>query len=144
MVDLGPIEWEEFKEAFLGKYFPHERREVKVEDFINLKQGNMSVEEYSLKLTMLSKYAPSLLSNPRDEMSRFVSGVADRVKEECCRNILHDDMNLSRLMVYAQAIEETKLSRISRNLKRIGPSDQNELRFRKRSQIQDEPRDPKV
>ncbi|TMX05337.1 hypothetical protein EJD97_024185, partial [Solanum chilense] len=31
--------WEDFKEAFLGKYFPHEMREVKVEEFINLKSG---------------------------------------------------------------------------------------------------------
>ena len=52
-------------------------REVKVEDFINLKQGNTSVEEYSLKFSKLSKYASSLVSNPRDEMSRFVMGVAD-------------------------------------------------------------------
>ena len=66
MVELGPIEWQEFKEAFLGKYFPHERREVKVEEFINLKPGNMSVKEYSLNFTMLSGYASSLVSNPRD------------------------------------------------------------------------------
>ena len=70
-------------EAFLGKYFPHERREVKVEEFINLKQGHMSVEEYSLKFSILSRCAPSLVSNPRDEMSRFVMGVADGVWEEC-------------------------------------------------------------
>ena len=30
----GPIEWEKFKKAFLGKYFCRERREVKVEEFI--------------------------------------------------------------------------------------------------------------
>ena len=41
----GPVEWEEFMEAFLGMYFPQERREIMVEEFINLKQGNMSVEE---------------------------------------------------------------------------------------------------
>mgnify|MGYP002555469830 CR=1 FL=1 len=73
LVESGPIEWEEFKEAFLGKYFPRERREVKVEEFINLKQGNMSVEEYSLKFSMLSRNSPSLVSNPRDEMSHFVT-----------------------------------------------------------------------
>ena len=28
-MESGPIEWEEFKEAFLGKYFPCERREVR-------------------------------------------------------------------------------------------------------------------
>ena len=89
-------------EAFLGKYFPHERREVKVEEFINLKQGNMNVEEYSLKLSKLSKYAPSLVANPRDEMSHFVMGVANLVKEECRMAMLHNDMIVPRLMVYAQ------------------------------------------
>ena len=38
--ESGPIEWKEFNEAFLGKYFPRERREDIVEEFINLKQGN--------------------------------------------------------------------------------------------------------
>ena len=47
------------------------------------KKTDMSVEDYSLKLTMLSRFAPSLVSNPRDEMNRFVTGFADLVKEEC-------------------------------------------------------------
>ena len=58
-VESGPIECEESKEAFCGKYFLCERREVKVEEFINLKKGNMSVEDYTLKFTMLSRHAPS-------------------------------------------------------------------------------------
>ena len=53
---------------------------MKVEEFINLKQGNMSVEKYFLKFTRLSSYAPFLVYNPRDEMSRFVTDVADLVK----------------------------------------------------------------
>lgn len=35
-VESGPIKWEEFKEIFLLKYFPHEKRDVKVQEFINL------------------------------------------------------------------------------------------------------------
>ena len=99
--ESGPIEWEEFKEAFLGKYFHREKMEVKVEEFINIKQGNMSVEEYSLKFSTLSRYAPSLLCNPRDEMSHFMLVVDDLVMEECRTTMLHDDMTLARLMVYA-------------------------------------------
>ena len=114
--ELGPIEWDEFKESFLGKYFPHERREVNVEEFINLKQGNVIVEEYSLKFSMLSRYAPSLVSNTRDEMSHFVMGVANLVREECRTTMLHDYMTLARLMVYEQWIEDSKLKRMSRNL----------------------------
>ena len=118
-VKSGPIEWEEFKEPFLESYFPRERREVKVEDFINIKQGSMIVDEYSLKFSRLSGFSPFMVSNPRDELSRFVTGVADLMKEECRTVMLHDDMTLARLMVYAQYIEESKLGRISRNLKGV-------------------------
>ena len=71
LVQSRPIEWEEFRELFLGKYFPHKRKDVKVEELINLKQGNIRVKEYSLKFSMLSRYAPSLVSNQRDEMSHL-------------------------------------------------------------------------
>ena len=110
---------------------------MKVEEFINLKQGNMRIKEYSLKFTMLSRYTPSLVSNPRDEMSTFVLGVVDLVKEQCCTTMLHNDMNLSRFMVYAHSIEESKLSNISRNLKRSGSNEQNKLRFKKRAPMQE-------
>lgn len=52
-------------------------------EFINLRQGGMSVREYPLKLTKLSKYAPSLVSDPSDEMYRFVTLLLDNLKEEC-------------------------------------------------------------
>ena len=45
LVESGPIVWEELKGAFLQKYFHCEKREVNVEEFININQGNMSVEE---------------------------------------------------------------------------------------------------
>ena len=58
----------------------------------------MSVEDYLLKFTTLSRYAPALVSNPRDEMSRFVTGIADLVKKDCHMAMIHGDMNLFRLM----------------------------------------------
>ena len=119
----GPIEWEEYKETFPGKYFPRERREVKVDDFINRKEGNMSVEKYSLKFDFLSRYAPSIVSNSTEEMSRFVTGVTNLVREKFRIAMLHDDLTLDRIMVYTLSIEEFKLCRISRNSKRSGSND---------------------
>ena len=81
-------------------------REAKVEEFINLKQGSMTLREYSLKFVKLSRYATSLVSNSRDEMSRFLTGIAEDVKEECRSAMLHDNMDLSRLMVHVQQVEE--------------------------------------
>ena len=62
----------------------------------------MSVEKYSLKFAMLSRYVPSLVSNTRDDMSKFMMGVTDLVREECRTAMLYNDMTLARLMVYAQ------------------------------------------
>ena len=70
--------------------------------------------------------------------------VADLVREECRTTMLHDYMPLDRLMVYAQSIDESKIRRMSRNLKRSGSSDQDQSRFKKRSQTQEEPRKFKV
>ena len=69
-----------------------------------------------MKFSMLSKYDPYLMSNLRDEISHFVMGVTDLVREKCRTTMLHNDMTLARLMVYAQSIEESKLGRIARNL----------------------------
>ena len=37
----GPISWEIFRRTFLDRFLPMEKREVKVEEFINLHQGGM-------------------------------------------------------------------------------------------------------
>ena len=43
-----------------------------------------------------------------------MTGVTNLVKEECRTVILHDDMTLARLIVYAQSIEVSKLKMMSR------------------------------
>ena len=70
----GPVKWEIFKKDFLNRFFPRKKRQAKVEDFIKLLQGHMSVPDYSLKFTKLSKHAPSLVFDPRDEMINFMTG----------------------------------------------------------------------
>ena len=78
----GSVTWEIFKAAFLDWFIPREMREEKVVELIILRQGGKSVHEYSLEFVKFSKYAPSLVSNPRDQMSHFVTGVSEDLQEE--------------------------------------------------------------
>ena len=110
--------WEIFKKAFLDRFFQREKREANVEELINLLQGGMSVLDYSLKFTKLPKYAPSSVSDLRDEMSRFVMGVSHDLKEECYLAMLYYNMNTSHLMLHAQQVDDTRVNRKSRDSNR--------------------------
>ncbi|MCI38848.1 hypothetical protein A2U01_0060077, partial [Trifolium medium] len=52
------ITWAMFKREFLIKYFPADERNRKVVEFMELKQGNMSVTEYAAKFEELCRFAP--------------------------------------------------------------------------------------
>ncbi|XP_027337060.1 uncharacterized protein LOC113850698 [Abrus precatorius] len=54
----GYIQWEAFKIIFLGNYFPRDLRKQKDKEFLELKQGNMTVGEYTAKFQELMKYWP--------------------------------------------------------------------------------------
>ncbi|TMX04211.1 hypothetical protein EJD97_010803, partial [Solanum chilense] len=70
--------------------------------------------------------------------------LADLVRDECRTEMLHDDMTVARLMVYAQLVEESKLRRMARNLKRGESSDHEQTRVKKRAQTQEAPSSAKV
>jgi len=106
-LDDGPITWEDFKVAFLDHYFPMELREAKMREFLNLKQGGMSVRDYVLRFSKLSKYAPTMMEDPRVKMGQFVSGLGDTVGSEGQAALLHKEMDLSRLMTYVEQVEDS-------------------------------------
>ncbi|TMW86794.1 hypothetical protein EJD97_020878 [Solanum chilense] len=51
----APITWEYFNETFLDSFFPIELTEEKAQEFMNLRQGNMTVQEYGIKFNQLSR-----------------------------------------------------------------------------------------
>ncbi|MCI79517.1 hypothetical protein A2U01_0100788, partial [Trifolium medium] len=52
------ITWARFKRKFLTKYSPVDERNCKVIEFKELKQGSMSVSEYTAKFEELCRFAP--------------------------------------------------------------------------------------
>ena len=98
----------------------------------------MSVQEYSLKFTKLSKYAPSLVSYPRDEMSHFVTGVFDDLLEECRLMMSPDNMYISRLIVHDQQVEEIMIKRKTTEFKKANSYEGGTSKGK--MEIQDKPR----
>ena len=99
LVDV-PITWDVLRIAFLKRFFLREKKESKVEDLMNLRQGIMCIKEYSLKFVKLSKYASSIVANSMYKMRRFVTGVSEDLIEDCWAAMLHDIMDVCRLMVH--------------------------------------------
>ncbi|XP_069147015.1 uncharacterized protein [Solanum lycopersicum] len=62
----------------------------------------------------------------RDEMSTFVTGVSDDFKEECREDMLHGNMDLGRLMVHAQEVEDIRRRKGDRERKKSRSSDQSD------------------
>ncbi|KAL3741598.1 hypothetical protein ACJRO7_017116 [Eucalyptus globulus] len=73
-------EWNAFLEAFNEKYFSDCAREVKMGEFQRLRQGTMSVDQYEVKFTELSQYAPELVQRPSDRARRFRDGFRPEVR----------------------------------------------------------------
>ena len=52
-------------------------------------------------------------------MIHFLTGVSDDLVEECCLTMLHDNMNISCIMVYSEQVEKISLRRKNREAKRV-------------------------
>ncbi|CAJ2661920.1 unnamed protein product [Trifolium pratense] len=76
------VTWAMFKREFLIKYFPADVKNRKVIEFMELKQGNMSVAEYSVKFQSLCRFAPhyNTIEAEHDKCVKFESGLRPEIK----------------------------------------------------------------
>ncbi|XP_030460042.1 uncharacterized protein LOC115680381 [Syzygium oleosum] len=67
--------WAVFTENFYGKYFSESARERKLAEFMRLRQGSMTVDQYEAEFARLSKFAPRMVEDPLDKVRRFRDGL---------------------------------------------------------------------
>ncbi|XP_073017863.1 uncharacterized protein [Primulina eburnea] len=71
-VNVSAFKWQEFKDLFYDKYFPRDVRSQKVKEFLELIQGNMTMQEYILKFEQGCQFAPYRASNDIEKGEHFL------------------------------------------------------------------------
>ena len=67
--------WEEFCDLFMSKYFPTSARHAKAQEFLELKQGVMTVLEYVAKFTKLRRFTDDYVAMDMAKMRKFEDGL---------------------------------------------------------------------
>ncbi|KAL0534339.1 hypothetical protein IC582_028629 [Cucumis melo] len=73
--DMSQITWQQFKESFYAKFFSASLRDAKRQEFLNLEQGDMTVEQYDAEFDMLSRFAPEMIATEAARADKFVRGL---------------------------------------------------------------------
>ena len=73
--DLEAMTWAEFHDLFMGKYFLDTARHVKAQEFLELKQGAMTVIEYVARFTELARFADDYVATDVAKVRRFENGL---------------------------------------------------------------------
>ncbi|NAW23515.1 retrotransposon gag domain-containing protein, partial [Salmonella sp. gx-f9] len=74
------VTWDFFQTEFRKKYISQRFMDQKRKEFLELKQGSMSVTDYERKFVRLSRYARECISSEAVMCKRFEDGLNDDIK----------------------------------------------------------------
>ncbi|XP_063948018.1 uncharacterized protein LOC135152112 [Daucus carota subsp. sativus] len=107
MEGIVEITWERFKELFLEKYFPRFLQDQMELNFLELKQGNMSVVEYENKFAELARFVPTYVETDRQKAKRFQQGLKPWIRSK---------LAILQLDTYAAVVEKTMIAEAENEL----------------------------
>ena len=91
--NLEAMIWEEFRELFMGKYFLTSARHTKTREFLELKQGTMTMLEYVAKFIELAHFADDYVATIMAKVRKFEDGMKLSIRDKIV-GLLLQDMNL--------------------------------------------------
>ncbi|XP_073120437.1 uncharacterized protein [Henckelia pumila] len=105
-LNLTTLTWNGFKDVFYGKYFTVSTRTRLAKDFLEIRQGNMSIAEYVKKFERGRYFVPMISSDPAEELKHFTEGLNAFIRK---------DVRLSGAKNYKDAVDQAMLSEKDRN-----------------------------
>ncbi|XP_073049482.1 uncharacterized protein [Primulina eburnea] len=100
--NVQTLQWNEFKELFYDKYFSTNVKTQKVKEFLELKQGNLNVNDYILKFEEgRCLFVPFIASNDKDRWEHFMRGLRAEIRR---------DVRISKATTYKEIVEKALLA----------------------------------
>ena len=116
--NLEATTWEEFHELFIGKYFLTSARHAKAREFLELKQGMMTVLEYVAKFTELARFADDYVATDMDKVRKFEDGLKLSIWGKTVGLLLQDmDLMVKTVMTIEREVD------VARSIRDAGVKD---------------------
>ena len=110
--DLEVMTWAEFQELFMGKYFLETARHAKAQEFLELKQGAMTVIGYVARFTELSRFADDYMATDLAKVRRFENGLKLSIRGRIVGLRLRDmDSMVGTALTIEREIEDARITR---------------------------------
>ncbi|KAJ8752343.1 hypothetical protein K2173_003979 [Erythroxylum novogranatense] len=109
------LTWRDFVEVFRKKYLSRVYVQDKARKFLNLMQRDMSVSEYELKFTQLSRYTTNIVAAEEDKCRKFEGGLHLGIREKV---LIHNFCDYQQLVDAALQAEKLENIRNEVNKKR--------------------------
>ena len=104
--------WVEFNDLFMGKYFPDTARHAKAQEFLELKNGIMTVLEYVARFTELARFADDYVATDMNKARRFENGLKLSIRGRIVELRLQDtDSMVGTAMTIEREIEDAWCTR---------------------------------
>ena len=110
--DLEAMTWTEFQELFMGKYFPETAKHAKAQEFLELKQGPMTVMDYVAKFMELARFADDYVATDMAKVRRFENGLKLSIRGRIVGLRLRDmDSMVGTALTIEREIEDARSTR---------------------------------
>ena len=107
--DLEVMTWTGFHELFVSKYFSATARHAKAQEFLELKQGAMTVIEYVARFTELALFADDYAATDLAKVRRFENGLRLSIRGRIVGLCLQDmDSMVRTAMTIEREMEDAR------------------------------------
>ncbi|XP_073289474.1 uncharacterized protein [Primulina huaijiensis] len=81
-LNLATLTWDQFKEAFYGKYFLADVRGLLTREFMGLRQGDSTVAEFIWKFDRGCHFVPLIVRDAAQKLRHFMDGLRPTLRRD--------------------------------------------------------------